>query len=958
MQKLAVSTGLDATAALKVPPHSIEAEQAVLGGLMLDNSAWDKVADLVGEDDFYRRDHRLIFHAIRLLAEKSDPCDVVTLAEWLDKKAQLDDAGGIAYLGSLAGNTPSAANIKSYASIVRERSVLRQLIRVTNEIADTAFNPDGRTVFQLLDEAEKKVYQIADQGARSRVGFTGMKDLLVKAVDKIDQLFSMDSPITGIATGYADFDEMTAGLQKSDLVIVAGRPSMGKCLAHDAELVLDDGSMVTIEEVFRHHRGQPVGTLTGEFRLARATPSDYVDDGLKPVFEVTTRLGRRVETTFVHPFLTPRGWRHLHELAPGDSIAVPRQLPVFGQERLRECEVRLLAYLIGDGTLVGNTVQFTNTNPRIAADFAAAVEAFGGLRLSSTERRAGYASSWRVTKDATAVAGQRAAFAARLDGALAASGVAARAVAAAVGVAPATVTYWRQGRAVPAEAAFERLCAVLQVQPEELAPDGLAAARKNAMNPLADWLRAQGLLGHGAAGKHVPSQVFRLAREQLALFLNRLFATDGWATVLKSGQAQLGYATVNERLARQVQHLLLRFGVLASLRLRWVKYRATRRPTWQLDITHADSILSFAREIGMFGKEEALTAAAGAVAQRRRQSNTDLVPVEVWELIEQAKGGMCWAELARRAGLPASNLHAHRRALSRSRLARLALALGHRELLALAGSDVYWDRIVSIVPSGRRQVYDLTVPHTHNFIANDICVHNTSFAMNLVEHVAIKEQKAVAVFSMEMPGEQLAMRMMSSLGHIDQKKVRTGKLDEDDWPRLTSAVSLLAEAPIFIDDTPALSPTEVRARARRLAREQEHGLGLIVIDYLQLMQVPGSNENRTAEISEISRSLKALAKELSVPVIALSQLNRSLEQRPNKRPVMSDLRESGAIEQDADIIVFIYRDEVYNPDSPDKGTAEIIIGKQRNGPIGTVRLTFLGQYTRFENCAHGGYEEY
>jgi replicative DNA helicase len=234
----------------------------------------------------------------------------------------------------------------------------------------------------------------------------------------------------------------------------------------------------------------------------------------------------------------------------------------------------------------------------------------------------------------------------------------------------------------------------------------------------------------------------------------------------------------------------------------------------------------------------------------------------------------------------------------------------------------------------------------------------TTFAMNIVEHVAIKEQRPVAVFSMEMPGEALAMRMMSSLGHIDQKKVRTGKLDEDDWPRLTSAVSLLAEAPIFIDDTPALSPTELRARSRRLAREQEHGLGLIVIDYLQLMQVPGSNENRTAEISEISRSLKALAKELSCPVIALSQLNRSLEQRPNKRPVMSDLRESGAIEQDADVIAFVYRDEVYNPDSPDKGTAEIIIGKQRNGPIGTVRLTFLGQYTRFENCAHGGYEEY
>jgi replicative DNA helicase len=224
----------------------------------------------------------------------------------------------------------------------------------------------------------------------------------------------------------------------------------------------------------------------------------------------------------------------------------------------------------------------------------------------------------------------------------------------------------------------------------------------------------------------------------------------------------------------------------------------------------------------------------------------------------------------------------------------------------------------------------------------------TTIAMNMAENIALHSDKPVAVFSMEMPGDSLAMRMMSSLGRIDQHKVRTGKLDDDDWPRLTSAISLLSGTQLFIDDSPALTPTEVRARARRLAREYGQ-LGLIVVDYLQLMQSPSSGENRVQQISDISRGLKALAKELNVPVVALSQLNRNLEQRPNKRPVMSDLRDSGAIEQDADLIVFVYRDEVYNEDSPDKGIAEIIIGKQRNGPLGTVRLTFLGQYTRFEN---------
>jgi replicative DNA helicase len=231
----------------------------------------------------------------------------------------------------------------------------------------------------------------------------------------------------------------------------------------------------------------------------------------------------------------------------------------------------------------------------------------------------------------------------------------------------------------------------------------------------------------------------------------------------------------------------------------------------------------------------------------------------------------------------------------------------------------------------------------------------TTFAMNVVENALLKSGQPILVFSMEMPAEALVMRMLSSLGRIDQTRIRSGRLEEDDWPRLTSAVSLLKDKPLYIDDTPALSPTEMRSRARRIARENGGTIGMIMVDYLQLMRVPGNTEGRTAEISEISRSLKGLAKELSCPVMALSQLNRSLEQRPNKRPVNSDLRESGAIEQDADVIMFVYRDEVYNEDTPDKGIAEIIIGKQRNGPIGTIRLAFLGHLTKFEDLAHGDY---
>jgi len=233
----------------------------------------------------------------------------------------------------------------------------------------------------------------------------------------------------------------------------------------------------------------------------------------------------------------------------------------------------------------------------------------------------------------------------------------------------------------------------------------------------------------------------------------------------------------------------------------------------------------------------------------------------------------------------------------------------------------------------------------------------TSFALNLIENAALVSERPLMVFSMEMPAEQLVIRMLSSLGRIDQSRVRNGKLEQDDWPKLASATEKLKGTQVFIDDTPALTPTELRSRVRKLVREQG-ALGMIMVDYLQLMRVAGANEGRTAEISEISRSLKAIAKEFKVPVVALSQLNRSLEQRPNKRPVNSDLRESGAIEQDADVIMFIYRDEVYNEDSPDKGVAEIIIGKQRNGPIGTCRLSFQGQFTRFENLARNDYEHY
>jgi replicative DNA helicase len=441
-------------------PHSIEAEQSVLGGLLLSADGWDVVAEAVAASDFYRSDHRLIFRQIAQLAEALEPVDVITVADKLEARGELEGAGGLPYLAELAQNTPSASNIRAYAQVVSERASLRKLIEAAQDIADSGFNPEGRTSKELIDEAERLIMQISEQGPKAG-GPQEVNPLLQAALDRIEELSISGGDITGLSTGFADLDGMTSGLQPSDLVIVAGRPSMGK----------------------------------------------------------------------------------------------------------------------------------------------------------------------------------------------------------------------------------------------------------------------------------------------------------------------------------------------------------------------------------------------------------------------------------------------------------------------------------------------------------------TSFAMNLVEHAVLAQESPILVFSMEMPADSLIIRMLSSVGRIDQTRIRNGKLEQEDWPKLSVAVNKLKDVPLYIDDTPALTPTEIRSRARRVLRE--HGpLGMIMVDYLQLMQVAGSTDGRTAEISEISRSLKAIAKEFKCPMVALSQLNRSLEQRPNKRPVNSDLRESGAIEQDADVIMFIYRDEVYNEESPEKGTAEIIIGKQRNGPIGSCRLAFIGQHTRFENLARGSRDEY
>ena len=531
-------------------------------------------------------------------------------------------------------------NSQSYTTSIAALRVLRQHIEAGTQITTDAYKPGEHDSRALLERAEQEVFRIAERGARGRSGFIHIKSALKEALERIDELHEMEGSITGVPTGFSDFDRKTAGLQRGDLIIIAGRPSMGKCLAHDSELVLDDGSVVTMAEMYERRRGR-VGTLTGDLKLTRVEPGGYLDDGRKPVFEVVTRLGRRVESTITHPFRTLEGWKSLGELSEGEYVAVPRELPVFGNEPMRDCEIRLLAYFIGDGGLTGPTPRFTATNERVQADFSEAVEAFGDVSVRRADP-ADRSPSFAAVTDRSATPASRAAFASAVDAAISASGRPASAIATDVGVAPAAVSYWRQGVNVPAQETLERLSETLDVEPAELAGQPQEQACRNRANPLRAWLSDLEVYGHGAHDKRIPDPVFRLPREQVALFLNRLFATDGWASVYASGQVQVGYATVNERLARQVQHLLLRFGVLAKLRQRWVRYGDAKRPSWQLDVTHADSLRRFISEIGIFGKDEAIDRIARTLEGKRLQSNVDLVPVEVWQIIEDAKGDWSW----------------------------------------------------------------------------------------------------------------------------------------------------------------------------------------------------------------------------------------------------------------------------------------------------------------------------
>jgi len=921
--------------------------------MLVSETAVAAVAERLGAEDFYSEVHRIIYGAMMRLYSRGEPIDQLTLTNELRSVNEFERIGGRPYVFQIVESVPTAANAGRYADIVRGKALLRAIIDVGSRITEDAFR-EPEDVSEALDSAEQLVYGVSNRTLREHLA--PVSELAPGALEMIQRLYEQEGEITGVETGFEDLDRLTTGFHKSDLIILAARPAMGKCLSADAEIILDDGSVNTIEEIYSSRKGHLM-TLVGNLKFSWTRPGAYINDGVKPVFRVRTRLGREIKTTITHPFLTVGGWRKLGELSVGDHVAVPRRMPVFGREPLGTHRMKLLAYMLGDGNMTGGVPRFTNANPAVREDFTQAADEFGSLGVREETPGGTRTPSLCIYADRMVVRRHRQTFARTLRQAVLESRRPAGEIAGRVVVSPASLTHWTQGKTVPNAANSLRLREVLAEDSVELDITGLDRARKNVPNALRRWLDQLGVWGCAARDKFVPDPVFRAPREELALFLNRLFATDGWATVLASGQAQLGYCTVSEKLARQVQHLLLRYGVIAALCERSVKYRGSRRQAFQLNVTDPGSIRAFIEEIGIFGKEAAAERVARALEGKRRHANRDLIPREAWRLIDEARGGESWASLSRRMGFgPGHNLHFGTRALSRDRMSRFAEALEDQRLRDLADSDVYWDEIVSIEPLGLEQVYDLTIPGTHNFVANDVCVHNTAMALNAIWHASGEKKRPVAIFSLEMSKEQLVQRLISQTTRIPAQDLRSGNVKAEDWPKLVRGVAEVSRAPIWIDDTAGVTLMEIRAKVRRLASQlnvaSEMPLSLVVVDYLQLMVGQGNRaENRQQEIADISRGLKVLARDLDVPVLAIAQLSRAVEARHDKRPLLSDLRDSGAIEQDADMVMFLYRDEYYNSESDDKGIAEVIVGKHRNGPTGKVQLAWLEQYTKFASLA-------
>jgi replicative DNA helicase len=882
----------------RTPPQDVAAEQSVLGGMMLSKDAIADVIESVRGNDFYRPAHELVYEAIIDLYGRGEPADAVTVADELTKRGELGRVGGAAYLHTLISSVPTAANAGYYARIVRERAVLRRLVEAGTRIVQMGYAAGG-DVDDIVNSAQAEVYAVTER--RTSEDYLPLSEIIEGTIDEIEASSHRGDGMIGVPTGFADLDRLTNGLHPGQMIVIAARPAIGKCLASSC-LITDafTGRRMTVAEfVARGQSGERMGvhTLDERWRLKVVEPSDVIDNGVREVFRLRLASGRQVTATANHPLRTVDGWVPLEELRPGDHVAVPRTLPAWRRRRrspYSDAVVALTGLVLGGGQVVGDDVVRVDVSGPDVAEDVRAWAAELGLDVEAQGSR-------------LCVAGEACAQEAR------------------------EVRDGETGHRHPTR---------LLLRPGSSGRNELALA-----------LHAFGLVGLTGSGLRVPDGFFALPDRQAALLLSRVFATTGWVGARwrsrRGGdgpRVEAGLVAGSERLARDVAHLLLRFGVLAEVR---EPGDGPRTAGWRVVVTDPEQVARFCREVGVLGQE---ARCAWVRAACRGVSSAEPLPARVTDLVTKARMAAGMTVLDDDVPLDGEG-RAPEVAPTRAELAAVAARTGSRELADLAASDVWWDEVVSIEPAGLDRVYDLTVDGTHNFVADDVVVHNSTIGLDIARSAAIKHQMPTVVFSLEMSRNEITMRLLSAEARIPLQNMRKGTMREEDWTRLARTMGQVSEAPFFIDDSPNMSLMEIRAKCRRL--KQRHGLKLVVVDYLQLMTSGKRVESRQQEVSEFSRALKLLAKELEVPVIAISQLNRGPEQRTDKRPAMSDLRESGSIEQDADMVILLHREDAYERESPRAGEADLIVAKHRNGPTDTIVVAFQGHYSRFVDMAQG-----
>ncbi len=862
--------------ATHVPPQNIEAEESVLGAMLVAEPALSRVIDEVklNGEDFYLDKHAAIFRAVHDLYAASKPVDELSVSEALVQRNEIDAAGGKHYVSELAAKVPAAGNAKHYAEIVQQNSLLRRLLGAGQEIQGWVHGRDGEPR-ELSERAEKLLFDVAHKEQAS--DFRLLSEILHDEVDRLEKLSTGELELTGTPSGFRDIDSITGGFQPGNLIIVAARPAMGKCINQNS-LIYNPvtGSRQRVAELYEaHRRGEDVwvASLAPDLTVRRAKAAAIEPNGCKPVYRMTTRLGRTLEATSNHPVLTSLGWQEVGGLTTGTRIAVPRRLPVAERcESLPDHEVVMLGALIADGSLGGATPCFCfGKESEILPEVEEAAHAFG-VRID----RAGARGHGTAT------------------------------ISAGHGAGP---------------------------------------------NPVTAMLKDHGLMGLRSAEKFVPDAIFGLDDEQIARFLGVMYACDGHV-YCSDRLAQIGYTTISKRLAHDVQHLLLRLGIVATIRtLKRPVYDGTGKVAREIRITSQAGLRRFCELIRVPGKEEQQARVLKRLDGAPRMTNTDTIPAEVWEGVLLGKGERSWADVSEVTGHPRNhNWHVGKRSPSRGLLAELAEATRSPALEELADSDIWWDEVASVEYVGEEETYDLDVPGLRNFVADDVIVHNSAIVANIAENVAVKRGMPVAFFSLEMSEVELAQRFIACRARISGDKLRKGQVAQKDWPKVVRACNELEEAPLWFDDSSDLGLLDLRAKARRLhAQTQDQGgLGLVIVDYLQLMRSDDMRANRVEQVGQMSRGLKILARELAVPVLAISQLSRAPEQRHPPKPMLSDLRESGSIEQDADLVAFLYREDYYrDPEDEPDGLADVIIAKHRNGPIGSPKLVFLDRFPKF-----------